>query len=439
MTVPPHRILALLALAAAGAPLPGCDANPGGPPLPPRDDCALVAIHSDYRSTSVSLLTADGAPCAPDLLDSGSQPAGLLNALSGDVVPASAPAAALATSGRAIALLDRYPAGVLTLLDADTDAVTHQVQLSAGFAGNPQDLFALGADLVLVSRLERAPVGATPAPAGGDLALFRLDATDATTAGGSFVGRLDLAPLAAPGFEPMPTRLALHEGALWVGLAHLKADFTAAGPGRIGRIAPPPASGDARQLADWLAAEEAEAVEFPGLENCVEVAPAEGGVWVVCAGSFRRGAAGQVARSGLAFVGADGEVEAAFGAAALSGSDGDPAPLGFTLAAVDAHRAVVVLLGDLVTGRPDRAVLVTRGADAARPESVTRLAEAPTFAFGDALLVGDGETLLLCDGDPVHPALLRIRLGEPSAPTRLPATSATGLPPRSLRPFSPTR
>ena len=54
--------------------LSGCDSEPATQALPPREECALAVVNSDYSSTAVSLLTADGHLCAPDIITSGSRP-----------------------------------------------------------------------------------------------------------------------------------------------------------------------------------------------------------------------------------------------------------------------------------------------------------------------------------------------------------------------------
>ena len=419
----------LLALATA------CDA-PSGDAHAPCADPAVVVVHSDYRSTAVSLVTADGTRCVPDVLTSGSAEPGLLNALSGDVVTTRGP-----RPDRLVGLLDRYPAGVLTLLDPLTGRVTHQTQLSPGFAGNPQDLLPLGPGLDLVTRLQAAPRGVA---AGADLVLVAHPAAAPDLAQtGSLIARRGLADLADPGFSPMPTRLARVGEVLFVGLAHLAPDFAAAGPGRVARIVlpplPPSPASEAAQAA-WLAALGLTAVALPGRENCaaVEASPDGLGVWVVCTGAFRGDAsaamaAGQAARSGLAFVTTAGEVVFSATAASLTIPLGAPAPLGFTLAPLDAARAVVVALGDFATARPDRALCVTRSQDGVG--AVTVLAETEPFAFGGALADAARGVVLLADGDPRRPRLLRLDgLNDASvgAVTGEDASSETGLPPRHL-------
>jgi len=370
-----------------------------------------------------------------------------LTALSGDVVLAGSAVSTRSADGQdapVVALIDRYPAGTLTLFNPLTDAVTHQAALSPGYNGNPQDIMSLDATTVLVSRLEDAPPGATIEPSGSDLAVFRLAPTTEITASGQLVGRMDLSSLADAGFSPMPARIARVGSRIFVGLAHLTADFATAGPGRIA-VVDAPSDLDTQALATWLANARVVMIEIPGLENCTELAasPDASGVWIVCSGSFRRGGQAQTARSGLAFVGADGSLEAVFRADELTAVTGEAAPLGFTLAAVDAHRAVVVALGDLVTKRGDRALLVTRPTAAAKPATVAAavqtLHETGAHDLGDALALDGEGTILLADGNPREPQIWKVRLpsaGEASATaTALALSSTTGLPPRGLKYF----
>jgi hypothetical protein len=423
----------LLLIAILGA----CDTVASDPPLPPRDACAIVAVHSDYRSTSVSLVTAEGAPCAPDLIDSGSRPPGLLTALSGDVVCGGP------LPNGAVALIDRYPAGVATLVDPADGRVTDQLALGQAFAANPQDLVALSPTVAVVSRLQRTPPSHPDHPAGSDL--LALDLTAANPAVVAVPIALDA--LADAGFDPMPARLATTNEAVFIGLAHLRPDFAAAGPGRIARITLPAGT---TKAGTWASTATPSAIPLANLENCTQVrAVASGeGVWVVCSGSFRRGAS-QGGRSGLAFVTTDGTVAALLPAAALSA---EAAPLGFSLAAIDTRRAVVVALGDPVSGRPDRALLVTlpppssSDTPIAAAENVVVLHSGPAFELGDILHVPGNDGLLLADGNPVEPALWQLgplpatpattgeTLAIPPA-RRLAPASRTGLPPRWLCPY----
>lgn len=383
-----------------------CDDGGAAPPLPPREDCALAVVASDYRSTAVSLLTADGELCAPDVITSGSRPPGLLTALSGDVV---LPSAAL-PDGR-VRVLDRYPNAVLTTLDPLTSEVLDQLAVSTGYPSNPQDVTAIDGALVL-TRMEHDDDGAE----GSDL-WWPGDGS-----------RLALDDHADPGLDPMPTRFARAANGLWVGLTHLAADFAAAGPGRVLGL-----SDDGRAVVRRL--------DLPSLQNCGTIASAQpdGGLWVVCSGLFRNASGPQIAHSGVAWLGPDavaadnGPLAPSWLAAAAElHSPGDVGrPLGFTLAPLDDARALVVALGDLATRRPDRLLLVHRDGP------IVLLAEGGAFELGGVLTVS-GRLVLVADASPTRPRLRRFTWPDADGQaTELEpvVVSPTGLPPRHLANF----
>jgi hypothetical protein len=389
-----------LTLAAA------CDTAAAPPALPPREACALAVVTSDYRSTAVSLLTGDGSLCAPDVLTSGSRPPGLLTALSGDVVLPSAPA-----PSALLHVIDRYPNAVVTSVDPLTSAVVSQLAVSPGYAGNPQDIAFVGADQ-LVARLERSPDDPNQ---GSDLLLV--------TPGAS--SRIDLSAHADRGFDPMPTRFARAAGRLWIGLTHLARDFSAAAPGRALALAP-----------DDLAV--THTLDLAPFQNCGTLAAAtpEGGLWSVCSGLFRKSPTGpQRAHSGLAYLAPELPTSALVPTWSLAAADLHPEglegrPLGFTLAALDDQRAMVVALGDLETELPDRLLLVDRVTG-----RVEVLAESGPFELGAVLPRPLERVILVADADPRRPRVRRFEWPTAGAPAReLPAIEASpsGLPPRHL-------
>lgn len=399
----------LLVLAAGVLACDDPDATPTD--LPPRSACALAVVASDYRSTAVSLLTADGERCAPDVITSGSRPPGLLTALSGDVVLPSAP-----LGDHLVRVLDRYPNAVLTTLAADSDDVLAQLAVSPGYASNPQDVTMVGGALVL-ARMEHDDTGAD----GGDLWW---------PADGS---RLALDAFADAGKDPMPTRFARATDGLWVGLTHLARDFSAAGPGRVLGL-----SDDARAVVRTL--------DLPTLQNCGTIAAAsdDGGLWVVCSGLFRNASGPQIDHSGIAWLARDD----ALGASPLSPSwvmkavdlhaTGDVGrPLGFTLAPLDEARVLVVALGDLESKRPDRLLLVDRTGRTGPAGDATVLAEGGAFELGGVLAIPD-RLVLVADADPKEPRLRRFTWPDADghATELAPVTvSPTGLPPRHVARF----
>lgn len=388
-----RRFIAIVGL------LVGCDADTtGAEDLLPRSRCAIAVVASDYRSSSVSLLAVDGRPCATDVVHSGSQPPGLLTALSGDVtLPMSIPGPGTTTD---VVLIDRYPNGIVTRLDPEDDEVLAQYAVAPGFAGNPQDVLVLDAETALVSRLQRDAQG------GGSDVLV-IDWRDGATR-----DRIALDAAAAPGLDPMPTRLARTGDDVWIGLAHLSGRFDAAGAGRVAVI-------------DLARRELALVVPIEGAVNCGHVAAdrESAGVWVVCSGSFAQRGAPQLERSAVAWI--DTTTRAvAWQAAAI---DLVGAPLGFSLAAIDARRALVVAVGDLATDAPDRLVLVDRVTGA----TMSILASGP-YALGAVLVSPEAGLALVAVGDVEQPRIERVRLSDLGREPAIIGYSRTGLPPRQL-------
>ncbi len=412
---------------ALGAPLaPACDDEPASRSLPPRESCRLAAVFSDYRSTAVSLLTATGEPCAPDLVTSGSRPPGLLTALSGDVVLPSEPA-----PDGALYLIDRYPNAVITAVDPATSAVTAQLAVSPDYPGNPQDLaFVAGTPVAALLERPAERPAATPATDLILLAGLALPAPDSPA-------RIDLSAYADPGLDPMPTRFSRATGRLWLGLTHLAPDFSAAGPGRALGL-------DPTTLAVT------HTLDLAPLQNCGTLVAsattpspdAEPGLWIVCSGLFRNSPTGpQRAYSGLAFLAPPLPPASptplsptwSLPAADLHAPSHEGRPLGFTLAALDDDRALVVALGDLATALPDRLLLVTRSTS-----EISVVAEGGAFELGAVLPLPSERLILLADADPRAPKIRRFTWPDGGAdPRELDpiVASDTGLPPRHLAIF----
>lgn len=392
-----HLALFSIALAACGDATASTD-------LPPRASCAIAVVGSDYRSTTISLLTGDAERCAPDVVTSGSRPPGLLTALSGDVVlPSEADPSGL------VHLIDRYPNAVITTLDPVTDQVVTQLAVSPGYPANPQDITYIG-QTPLVSLLER-PALADRTTTSTDL-LLRTDPPRT----------IDLGAFADAGLDPMPTRFARAAGRLWIGLTHLDADFERAGPGRVLALDP-----DSLEVSHRL--------DLAPLTNCGHIASAGDamGLWIVCSGLFRDSPDGpRIERSGLAWRSPElGQTDLTPTWSRAATELG--AALGFTLAALDDERALVVALGDLVEELPDRLLLVSRTAG-----HVTVLAEGGAFELGDVLPLPGAGLFLVADADPRDPRIRRFEWpdAEGSATELAPVrASNSGLPPRHLARF----
>lgn len=389
--------------------LSGCDSEPATQALPPREECALAVVNSDYSSTAVSLLTADGHLCAPDIITSGSRPPTLLTALSGDVVIPFEPA----PNGQ-LHLIDRFPNGVITTLDPLTGDVTSQTRASVGFAGNPQDIAFTPSPLV--SRLRRSEAD----DLGSDLVALATGET------------IDLSNYVDSRTQPMPTRFARAKGLLWIGLTNLSADFSVAGEGRV--IGLDPTTLEVKRV-----------LQVPWLQNCGNIASlgTEHGLWIVCSGIFAGSTSGpQLQHSGIAFYD-DGQLVAADLATipdwyTLAAQMEEPRPLGFTVAPLGPNHVLVVGLGDLAAGRPDQLLLVER---VDRQDAiVTVVAESDkAFELGGVVVRPNEGIVLVADGSATNPRIRRFEwLPGPVLRELAPVVSSnTGLPPRHIAPFKP--
>jgi len=124
---------------------------------------ALSVLHTDYSSTSISLLRLDGEVLSAPFFSSGTQAAGLNAPLGGDV---GFPSQRMSE----LVLLDRYPTSVLTFVDPESAKVRGQLDVGDGFAANPHDYLPLSSNLALVSRYDRNPN--SDEPEGSDLVVI---------------------------------------------------------------------------------------------------------------------------------------------------------------------------------------------------------------------------------------------------------------------------
>lgn len=363
-----------------------------------RDDCALLAINSDYQSTSVALLNSDGTLCREPLLHSGSARAGLVTALSGDVVLPSAP-----SSDGLIRLIDRYPNAALTTVDTEGHVLS-QVSVATGFASNPQDALEVNGALWVTRAATNPTPGREPFDAGGDILVLR---------DGVVADRIDLASAAEVDVDPMPGRMARGPGGVVaVGLSHLRRDFTAGGSARLALVSPDGALDHVLTLGD-------------GLANCGSVVALEGDTaLVVCTGVFADG--DRVPTSGLVHVDlARREVLAVYRAAALGGA------LAFGVTPLPGGEVLALLFGDLGTGAPDRVVRVSLATGAVSATGI----EGGAFELAEPLLrtTTTGLELLVPDAAPNAPRLRRFAgLDASQERESLDISPATGLPPRHL-------
>lgn len=404
---------ALTALAVFAA--TGCADDPGGPDgdgEPDDDACVIAVVGSDYASTTIATLTEDGRRCRQDVINSGSRPPGVVTALSGDVVfPSTADPA-----GRLV-LIDRYPNAVLTFATIDAAgalAVDAQLSVATGFSSNPHDVAFLGGGRAYVTRFA-SNLDPTPFEGdfdeGGDLLIIEVDAP-----GPAIVGRVDLRHLAGEeqgvALSPRPDRVAIVDGVVWVGLAHLSTYFDRGGPGLVAAVDP-------------VADEVVEVVTLDGLENCghVAAAPDGAGLWAGCAGVFAEGADSQRAHQGLAWI------DTAVSPPAVT-RVAEGVAFGWALAPLPDGRALVTEFGQQ-GGAPDRLLLVDRrGGEPVDLGVSTAAFELTALAISD-----DAGVLLVADARPEAPRIRRFELAAATLGRELESvvpSPGVGLPPRHL-------
>jgi hypothetical protein len=411
---PTSHILRRLALFLILGGAVACGVGVSGPGVVgERLDCDVVAVHSDYLSSSVSLLNGDGSICADHVLHSGSKQPGLAAALSGDVVIAT---------GRHpdgwVTLIDRFPNGTITWMDPDTLKVTGQLSVATGFAANPQDVVYVSRTKAYVSRGATNP---SPTPhesdfdEGGDILVVN-------PAMKEIVGRIDLHSFATSvdglATQPYPTSTVWDGHLLWVALGNQRADFSVGGEGRIVAI-------DPRQDAV------VHSVDLPGLKNCtsLHLAPSGTVLWGACTGIFQEGAGEQLKQSGLFRVRLEDEPMLDW---SVSASSLGERPFGYSVAVVDDDKVLALRLGDLQQDLADELVLINRVG-----ESVTGTGiRSGAYELGGVLWHPDRGHALVADADIDAPSIFVVDpFSDPMLLAVQEANPSAHLPPRSLRFF----
>ncbi|MCC6527744.1 MAG: hypothetical protein IT373_34180 [Polyangiaceae bacterium] len=416
MTAAPCTRAVLGAAALVLAPALGCGvptppAGTGGGTFP-EGPCGrgLVVVETDYQSTNVALVGGDGATLSGSFLSSASAPPGLVAPLSGDVVVPTAP-----VTGAELVLVDRYPAAVLSWVELATATVRAQLDVSTGFASNPQDYLALGPGEALVARYEDNPTpGALAFDGGSDLLVIDPSVP-------SITGRVDLRPaIEVPGYLPRPARLvATAGGRVFVLLSAYAPDFKSSLPSRLAEID--------------VASQALVGVTVLGdLHGCAALAPSEDGtrLAVACSGDFGGDSLPTVGASGLALVDVAGtpSVVAELPASGLGGE-----PLGFAVDFAGADRVLVTTLGHYGLGGaadvPDSLLEVDAAGQA------TEVRSAPPFTLGDVRCLRACGGCFVADAAAGVLARLRLEPGGVVPDAELVVESAIGLPPRLLGRF----
>ena len=316
----------------------------------------VALINSDYQSSSVALIDAAGQVASHHFISSASAPVALTAPLSGDM---ALPNSIIA--GDEAILIDRFPASVLTWVRLSDASVRAQLDVSTGFASNPQDVLPLADGRLYVSRFEsHTNPGQQPYDAGGDLLIVAGDPPH-------IAGRIDLQPALsdAPGYLPRANAMAHVNGSVFVLLAAHNTGFGDAAPSRLVRV--DPASDNIQQVT-----------VLTGLYGCTALAVSSPSqpplrMAVSCTGRFDDAGEPVVTESGVAILDAEGTLQQVW-MAPQSGVRG----YGQTVAWLDERHLLAVKLGtsvgpEVVTD----ALVMVRIADGA----VQTLLRSPTRPF----------------------------------------------------------
>jgi hypothetical protein len=280
----------------------GEDAD-GGMPESPR---GYAVVSGDYSVVSIGILHPDGKLREREIIHSGSAPAGLVTALSGDVRVANN----VADPG-VLTLIDRFRTDVITRLDLASGDVLGQVKthtpnaesIEDAYSSNPQDYVFIDDDHAWVSRYEPNPdVAASHVDHGTDLLRLkpadsertkdRITFSEWNSEGereGSTTGATETVTVYA-----RPTGMVRLGDYVAVGIEAMSIGFDAVGTGMVA-------------LVDLEAQEVVHMLELDGLQNCgdIDAVPNDATRVAVACSGFYRGV--QRDGSGLAVLQLDGE------------------------------------------------------------------------------------------------------------------------------------
>jgi hypothetical protein len=352
----------------------------------------LAVVHSDYKTTLVSLVDpATGSLTKDDCINSGSKPAMLTTALSGDVVVPSQP-----QPGNDLLLIDRQNS-TLTWVAPKTCEVTRQVNIGEGKMANPQDVLPVSAKKAYISRY-----------AAGDLAIL-----DPTT--GTIGGHIDLAPSAPKVGDmavlPDPSRGVVVNGKAYVVLTALSVDNKVGAPGRV-------------VVVDTTSDTVTGTIDLPGIKNCGSVAVAGSALVVACGGLY--GDANQVNDSGVAWIDLSMTPPAV---KVVAAKDFGRALSPFDAAALSSSLAFAITGGAFGDMPPDQLWAF----DFAGGGAPRKLLDGKASFTLSGLVADDAhKKLFIADGDAKAPKLHIFDLANPAAISEQAAliTNAGGLPPR---------
>lgn len=269
-----------------------------GGPVEPSPIRGYVVVNSDYSSSTVSVVDAEGDVLSGAIVTAGAVGAGLSLPLSYDIVlPTSV------IDSEELVLIDRYNS-VITWVDLESADVARQLNVGpGGFAANPYDYVPYADDKAFVTRFaSNGDPGQADFDEGGDVLI--IDPSEP-----EIVGRIDLADAFdedESDLQPRPDSAVLSGGTLYVMLVAIDADFAVYGPPRLVSIDP-----ESNEINDVLV--------IDGMRNCGEfrLSPNEQLMAVGCLGDW----GDPIATSGIALIDISGSVPAlveTFGAGDLA-------------------------------------------------------------------------------------------------------------------------
>jgi hypothetical protein len=400
-------VAACLGVAGCGRVKPTTSAVTAAPPT------GLAVVGSDFTSTAISIVAADGTVAKDDCIDSGTQAGGQLSlTLSGDVTLPSQP-----QQGGDLWIIDRGNAA-LTIVTPTTCAVSGQVSVGTGFKSDPHDVAVVSASKVYVTRFETNVAPADATSTGDDILIL-------DRASGAVTGRIDLSAFAAPvvgaKIQARPDRMVIADGKVFVTLSSQDAKFLAAGEGRV--LVVDPATDTVEDM-----------VALPGLKGCSALfhLVATDTLFVSCGGSFAD--ADQSTSSGIAAIDLTASPPVLAHVTKASALGGHPVNFSW-VAAQSATRAYAATLGTFpdaankIAGSNDAVFAFDPGADTSSPITL----DAGPFDLGRAAL--GATTLFVPDAAMDKPRIHLFDTTAVGAPTETGALDpdpARGLPPREI-------
>jgi len=303
MTLMKQTWVGELALMAIGAALLGCspdnnettnglgeddagDNADGGTPESPR---GYAVVSGDYSVVSIGVLHPDGKLREREIIHSGSAPAGLVTALSGDVDVADN-----ATDPGVLTLIDRFRTDVITRLELASGDVLGQVKthtpnsesIEDAYSSNPQAYLFVDDEHAWVTRYEPNPdVALSDIDRGADLFRLSPSAFERTE------DRIDFSDWNGEGERENPETgetETVNVYARPAGMVRI-GDYAAVGIDRMS-IGFDAALSGMVALVDLEAQEVVQMLELEGLQNCGDVNTVpndETRVAVGCTGFYR--------------------------------------------------------------------------------------------------------------------------------------------------------